>query len=79
MGASLAVQWIRFLLTMQGTWVQSLVREDPACLRATKETRTPRAHAAQQKKPPQRETHATQLEKETERPAHSSGDQRSQR
>ena len=32
----LGVQWIRFLLTTQGTRVQSLLREVPAGLRATK-------------------------------------------
>ena len=30
------VQWIRICLLMQGTWVQSLVREDSTCFRATK-------------------------------------------
>ena len=30
----MVVQWIRILLPMQGTWVQSLVREDPTCHRA---------------------------------------------
>ena len=33
---SLVVQWLRILLSMQGTQVQSLVWEDPACHRATK-------------------------------------------
>ena len=32
----LVVQWLRIHLPMQGTWVQSLVWEDPTCLRATK-------------------------------------------
>ena len=36
MGASLVVQWLIILLPMQGTWVQSLVWEDPTCLAATK-------------------------------------------
>ena len=27
-------QWIRICLPMQGTWVQSLVKEDPICCRA---------------------------------------------
>ena len=59
---------------MQGTQVQSLVRENPTCRRATKpvchnywspsatttETHAPRAHALQQEKPPQREAHAPQ-------------------
>ena len=34
--ASLVAQWLRIHLPMQGTWVQSLVREDPTCHRATK-------------------------------------------
>ena len=29
------VQWLRIRLPMQGTWVQSLVWEDPTCLGAT--------------------------------------------
>ena len=29
-------QWLRIRLPMQGTWVQSLVREDPTCRGATK-------------------------------------------
>ena len=33
------VQWLRICLAMQGTWVQSLVPEDPMCLRATKPMR----------------------------------------
>ena len=61
------VQWLRICLPMEGTRVQSLVREDPTCHRATKpvghnywspqatttEARTPRACAPQQEKPPQ--------------------------
>ena len=38
-GASLAVQWLRIRLPMQGTRVRSLVREDPTCCRATKPVR----------------------------------------
>ena len=34
--ASLVAQWLKFCLAMQGTLVQSLVREDPTFLRATK-------------------------------------------
>ena len=34
--SSLVVQWLRIHLPMQGTRVQSLVREDPTCRRATK-------------------------------------------
>ena len=33
---SLVAQWIRFCLPMQGAWVQSLVKEDSTCFRATK-------------------------------------------
>ena len=33
---SLVVQWLRICLPMQGTWVQSLVQEDPPCQGATK-------------------------------------------
>ena len=33
---SLVPQWLRIHLSMQGTQVRSLVREDPACRRATK-------------------------------------------
>ena len=32
---SLVVQWIRIHLPIQGTWVGSLVQEDPICLKAT--------------------------------------------
>ena len=35
-GASLVVQWLRICLAMQGTWVWSLVQEDPTYRRATK-------------------------------------------
>ena len=33
---SLVAQWLRIRLPMQGTWVWSLVREDPSCRGATK-------------------------------------------
>ena len=36
MEISLVVQWLRIHLPMQGTWVPSLVREDPMCCEATK-------------------------------------------
>ena len=29
--ASLVVQWLRICLPVYGTWVQSLVQEDPMC------------------------------------------------
>ena len=59
---------------MQGTWVWSLVREDPTCHGATKpvrhnhwarhaattEAHTPRARAPQQEKPLQWEAHTLQ-------------------
>ena len=35
-GTSLVVKWLRIRLPMQGTWVQSLVWEDPTCHGATK-------------------------------------------
>ena len=35
-GTSLVVHWLGICLPMQGTWVQSLVWEDPTCHRATK-------------------------------------------
>ena len=34
--ASLVAQWLRIRLPMQGTWVRSLLREDPTCRGATK-------------------------------------------
>ena len=33
---SLVVQWLRICLPMQGSWVPSLVREDPTCSGTTK-------------------------------------------
>ena len=36
---SLAVQWLRIRLPMQGTRVRALVREDPTCRGATKPVR----------------------------------------
>ena len=36
LGTSLVVQWIGICLSTQGTWVQSLVREDSTCHRAAK-------------------------------------------
>ena len=33
---SLVIQWLRICLPTEGTWVQSLVQEDPTCHRATK-------------------------------------------
>ena len=35
-GTSLVAQWLRIRLPMQGTWVWTLVREDPTCCRAIK-------------------------------------------
>ena len=34
--ASLVVQWLRICLSVQETWVQSLVWEDPTCRRVIK-------------------------------------------
>ena len=31
--ASLVVQWLRILLPLQGTWVQSLAQEDSMCMK----------------------------------------------
>ena len=59
MGTSLVAQWLIIHLPMQGTWVRSLVQEDPTChgvtkLRATTtEAFVPKARAPQQEKPPQ--------------------------
>ena len=39
MGTSLVAQWLRICLPMQGTWVQSLVQEDPTYHRAAKPAR----------------------------------------
>ena len=36
LGTSLMAQWLRLCLSMQGTQVQSLVREDPTCHGAAK-------------------------------------------
>ena len=38
-GDSLVAQWLRICLPMQGTWVRTLVREDPTCCGATKPMR----------------------------------------
>ena len=38
-GTSLVVQWLRIRLPKQGTWVWSLIREDPTCRGATKPVR----------------------------------------
>ena len=38
-GTSLVAQWLRICLPTQGTWVRSLVWEDPTCRRATKPVR----------------------------------------
>ena len=61
------VHWIKVLLPVQRTWVQSLAHEDSTCCGATKahepqlqspcvttpEAHVPRACAPQQEKPPQ--------------------------
>ena len=38
-GTSLVVQWLTVCLPTQGTWVQSLVQEDPTCFSVTKPVR----------------------------------------
>ena len=38
LGASLVVQWLRICLLKQGTWVLSLVLEDPRCRKPAKPT-----------------------------------------
>ena len=38
-GASLVAQWERIHLPMQETWVESLIRDNPICHRATKPVR----------------------------------------
>ena len=35
---SLVAQWLKICLSVQGTWVQALAREDPTCHGATKPT-----------------------------------------
>ena len=67
---------------MQGTWVRSLVQEDPTCLRATTEAHAPRPYAPTQEKLPQGEAEPTQLEppllaRTRENPTLSNEDQRS--
>ena len=39
LGTSLEAQCLRIHLPMQGTWVRSLVREDPTCCGTTKPVR----------------------------------------
>ena len=68
MRASLVVQWLRVRLSVQGTWVQSLVWEDPTRCQETRPVYhnywapRPRAHAPQHNKPLQWEAQALQLE-----------------
>ena len=38
-GTSVVAQWLRIGLPMQGTWVRSLLGEDPTCRGATKPVR----------------------------------------
>ena len=61
-GTSLGVQWLRVCLPMQGTWVQSLVREDPTCYGGNQALTpevpkpvSPRAWCSGDEKPLQRE------------------------
>ena len=60
-GTSLVVQWFRIHLPMQGTWVQSLVQEDPTCHGATKPSCS-RACVLQPEKPPKWEAHTSKLD-----------------
>ena len=67
LGTSLVVQWLRSQLPMQGTWVPSLVQDDPTCHGATKPvghkwSHMPRTHGLQQEKSLQWEACALQLE-----------------
>ena len=39
LGTSLAVQWLRIRLPMQGTRIRALVQEDPTCRGASKPVR----------------------------------------
>ena len=49
---SLVIQWLRVCLTIQGTWVQSLVQKDSTCCRITKPVHHNRgARAPQLEKP----------------------------
>ena len=50
-GTSLVVQWLRIRLSMQGTQVQSLIREGPTCHGATEPVPNYRAHVLQLLKP----------------------------
>ena len=56
---SLAVQWLRLRLPVQGSRVQSLVQKDPACCRAARPGATT-TEAPPQEKPPQGETREPQ-------------------
>ena len=55
--ASLVVRWFRIYLSMQGTWLPSLVQEDPICCICVPYvphqllSRCSRGHALQQEKP----------------------------
>ena len=82
---SLVVQWLGICLPILGSWIQSLVREDPTCHGTTKPVRhnlpdlCSRACAPQQGKPPQGEARAPQqrvapLAKSREEPEHSNED-----
>ena len=83
LGTSLVKQWLRIRLPMQGTWVRSLVREDPTCCEATKPvchnycacTLEPTSHnywarAPQLLKPAHPRAHALQQEKPPQWEAH---------
>ena len=60
---SLVVQWIRICLPTQGTWVQSLVREDPTCGGARKLVHQKRSRACAPSTATDRTPHLLELEK----------------
>ena len=63
LGLPWVVQWLRICLSMQGTWIQSLVWEDYTCRGATKPMcHNCWAHTPKQEKPLQWEVGTVQLE-----------------
>ena len=67
---SLVVQWLRIRLSMQGTQVQSLIREDPTCHGATEPVPNYQAHILHLLKPCVPRAHAPQQEKSLQWEAH---------
>ena len=67
---SLGIQGLRACLPMQGTWIQSLIQEEPTCHGATKPMRHNYwARDPQQEKPRQWEVCTQQLESSPQLPA----------